>query len=86
MTLVILSNDENIISLPATILDKLRLQEGDQVAAVLEGQTLRLSKLDDFLRLRGILAEDLAFDEAMTILERSWESWNSPASASTPMF
>ncbi|CUS04137.2 protein of unknown function [Candidatus Promineifilum breve] len=86
MTLVILSNNENTISLPADLLERLMLHEGDQVTAILEGQTLRLAKLDKFLGLRGALAEDSAFDEAVDLLERSWESWNLPASASTPMF
>ena len=86
MTLIVLSNDENAISLPADLMEKLMLQEGDQVSAILEGQTLRLAKLDKFLRLRGVLAEDSSFDEAMNLLERSWESWNSPAAASTPTF
>lgn len=86
MTFVVLSKDENTISLPAELMDKLMLREGDQVTAILDGQTLRLAKLDSFLHLRGVFAEDSSFDEAMNLLEQSWQSWNSARSASTPMF
>jgi hypothetical protein len=81
MTIVVKSSDEDTISLPDKLLTRLRLQEGDEVKAVLEGGTLRLSKLEDFLSLRGVLADDVGFDKALDILDQAWRSWPTPASA-----
>jgi antitoxin component of MazEF toxin-antitoxin module len=75
MMVVVKSSDEETISLPRSLLSKLHLKEGDEVKAVLEGQSLRLSKLEDFLSLRGALANDPAFDEAMDFLSQAWRSW-----------
>lgn len=81
MTIVIKSSDEQTISLPASLLKRLRLQEGDEIKAILEGQTLRLSKLADFLSLSGALANDDGFDEAMEIVDKAWQTWTQPTSA-----
>ncbi len=75
MTIVVKSEDEDTISLPGKLLNKLRLREGDEVKAVLDGQTLRVSRLDDFLSLRGVLADDASFDEALDTLDQAWRSW-----------
>jgi antitoxin component of MazEF toxin-antitoxin module len=75
VTIIIKSSDENTISLPAQLMEELNLREGDEVKAILEGETLRLTRLDKFLALRGVLADDKAFDEAMQFLERAWQSW-----------
>lgn len=80
MTIVVKSKDEDTISLPADLLTRLRLREGDEIKAVLEGHTLRLSKLEDFLSLRGALADDAGFDEALDILDQTWRSWPTPTS------
>ncbi len=81
MTIVVKSKDEQTISLPASLLKRLRLREGDEIKAILDGQTLRLSKLEDFLSLRGVLAEDKEFDDAMEIVDKAWEAWTLPNSA-----
>jgi len=81
MTIVVKSKDEQTISLPASLLKRLRLREGDEIKAVLDGQTLRLSKLEDFLSLRGTLAEDTSFDEAIEIVDKAWQAWTLPTSA-----
>ena len=81
MTIVVKSKDEQTISLPASLLKRLRLKEGDEIKAILDGQTLRLSKLEGFLSLRGALAEDTDFDEAMEIIDKAWQAWKLPTSA-----
>lgn len=81
MTVVLKSIDEETIALPSSLLERLQLTEGDEIKAVIEGQTLRLSRLDDFLALRGILTEDSAFDEAIEELNKAWQSWPLPNSA-----
>jgi antitoxin component of MazEF toxin-antitoxin module len=80
MTLVVKSSNEDVIALPAWLMKMLNLQEGDQIKTVVEGQTLRLARLDQFLALRGVLRDDDAFDEAMELLEKGWQSWTTPDS------
>ncbi len=81
MTRVIKSPDENTISIPAWLMKTLNLREGDQVKAVVNGETLRLAKIDRFLKLRGVLANDSAFDEALKYLEGEWSKWTMQISA-----
>lgn len=78
MTIVVKSMTENTISLPSSLMASLHLREGDSVKIVLEGQILRLSRLESFLSLRGTLAEDQAFDQAMEQINQSWTSWQTP--------
>jgi antitoxin component of MazEF toxin-antitoxin module len=75
MTVIVKSSDENTIALPERLLRELNLSDGDEVKAVLDGQTLQLTRLDRFLSLKGALADDEAFDEAMQLLSQAWESW-----------
>jgi hypothetical protein len=75
MTIVVKSSDENTISLPERLLNELKLREGDEVKAIRDGATLRLARLDTFLALRGVLADDDAFDKAIQLLDESWQSW-----------
>ena len=81
MTRVIQSSDENTISMPAWLMKTLNLREGDQVKAVVSGETFRLAKIDRFLKLRGVLANDSAFDEALKYLEGEWSRWTIQISA-----
>ena len=81
MTLVVQSSNEDTISLPARLMKLLNLQEGDEIKTIVEGQTLRLAPLDQFLALRGVLREDEAFDTAMEFLDQAWQSWTIPNSA-----
>lgn len=81
MTRVIKSSDENTISIPAWLMRTLNLREGDQVKAVVSGETLRLAKIDRFLKLRGVLANDSVFDEALKYLEGAWSKWTMQISA-----
>ena len=81
MTVVGKSSDENTISIPAWLMDILKLREGDQVKAIVNGETLRLARLDRFLKLRGMLADDDAFDRAMEWVDRAWQTWTTPVSA-----
>jgi len=39
------------------------------------------SKMDAFLNLRGRLADDEGFDRAMTLMEKAWQTWTTPAFA-----
>lgn len=81
MAIVIKRSDENSISVPSELLEKLRLREGDEVRVVVEGNALRIERIDSFLKLRGALADDLAFDQALELLDQSWRSWASRLSA-----
>ena len=80
MVIVVKSSDESTISLPAQLMEKLGLCEGDEVKATFDGQTLRLTRLQNFLNLRGALADDEAFDRAMELIEQAWQSWAIPKS------
>lgn len=75
MMLVVKSTHDNFISVPLSLLMQWRLQEGEVVKTILEGHTLRLTPLQQFLALRGVLSEDSAFEEAMTYLTGAWQSW-----------
>lgn len=73
--IVVKSSDENTISLPVQLMEKLSLRDGDVVKAVLDGQALRLTRLQSFLSLRGALADDEGFDRAMELIDQAWQSW-----------
>jgi antitoxin component of MazEF toxin-antitoxin module len=75
------SANDNLISLPSSLLRKLRLQEGEMVKTTVEMHTLRLTPLQPFLALRGVLHDDAAFDEALSYLEGAWQSWDLNESA-----
>ena len=81
MATIIKSTSEDAISLPARLLVGLNLRDGDEVKVTVEGQTLRLARLDQFLNLRGALDSDDAFDRAMDLIDRSWQAWTLPVSA-----
>jgi len=81
MTIVAKSTKSDTIFLPEKLMAVLNLREGETIKAVIEGQTLRLARLEAFLNLRGVLAEDKAFDQAVQTLEEGWDSWTSPTSA-----
>lgn len=46
----------------------------------IDGQTLPLTPLEQFLALRGTLRDDPAFDQAMDYLDQAWQSWTTPSS------
>lgn len=58
---------------------ELKLNEGDQVKAIVEGETLRLERLDKFLRLKGVYADDQSFERAMEVMDRAWQEWMTPS-------
>ena len=80
MTVTVKVSNQNAISIPADIAYALNLKEGDQVKAIVDGTTLRLARLDKFLQLCGVLADDDAFDRAMEYIDRAWQQWTLPAS------
>ncbi|MBI3760950.1 MAG: AbrB/MazE/SpoVT family DNA-binding domain-containing protein [Chloroflexi bacterium] len=80
MTVVVKSSDDKHISFPARLMAALNLREGEEVKAIVEGSNIRIARLDKFLKLRGALSNDEAFDRAMEFLEQAWESWTVPAS------
>jgi hypothetical protein len=80
MTVVVISSEDDVISLPSRLMAGLKWREGDEIKVILDGQTLRLTRLDNFLALRGALADDDAFDEAMEQIEQQWQSWTIPSS------
>jgi len=73
MTTIVKSLNENVISIPAWLMQVLNLREGDKVKAVVEGETLRLTRLEQFLALRGALSEDESFDQAMEFINQAWQ-------------
>ena len=75
MTFVVKSASKDIISLPKRLMDQLSLIDGEEVKPVIEGQTLRLARLEKFLALRGALADDDEFDEAVDYLQKAWNEW-----------
>ena len=81
MTIVARSTRSDTIFLPERLFSLLKLREGDAVKVVVEGQTLRVARLEAFLSLRGALADDEAFDRAMAEMDQGWNEWTSPASA-----
>jgi antitoxin component of MazEF toxin-antitoxin module len=81
MTTVVKSSDENKIAMPSYLMERLNLHDGDEVKAIIEGQSLRLARIDEFLALRGALAEDEEFDLAMELIDQAWQAWKSPTSA-----
>jgi antitoxin component of MazEF toxin-antitoxin module len=80
MTLIVQSSSEDVISLPARLMKILNLHEGDEIKTVIEGQTLRITPLDQFLALRGVLEHDQEFDTAIEYLNQAWQEWQTPNS------
>jgi antitoxin component of MazEF toxin-antitoxin module len=80
MTIIVKSTESDTIFLPEKLMAVLNLREGEPIKAIIEGQTLRLARIEAFLNLRGVLAEDKAFDLAVATLEKGWDSWTLPAS------
>jgi AbrB family looped-hinge helix DNA binding protein len=81
MTITVKLSNEDAIAIPAQMLAELNLKEGDQVKVVVEGDTLRLERLDRFLQLRGVYANDEDFDRAMELMDRAWQQWTTTPSA-----
>jgi len=81
MTIIIVGSDAKHIALPADIMLALDLHEGDEVSAIVQGDAIRVSRVDKFLALRGSLANDEAFDQSMQALEQEWQAWANPTSA-----
>ncbi len=75
MAVVVKSSDDDTISLPSRLLDGLNWHEGDEVKVFLEGKVLRLARLNEFLSLRGVLADDKDFERAIEFMDRAWNSW-----------
>ncbi len=82
MTTVVKSLNENTISLPVWLMKNLNLNDGEEVKALIDGKTLRLSSLNQFIALRGILSDDDdGFDTAIEFLNKAWDSWKTQDSA-----
>jgi hypothetical protein len=58
MTVIVRSATDDAITIPLRLMNALKLREGDEVKAIVDGETLRLAHLDQFLSLRGALAND----------------------------
>ena len=80
MSMIVKSSGEDTIFLPARLMTELNLHEGDEVKTIVEGETLRLARLDKFLGLRGAFANDESFDRAMERIDQAWKSWTLPSS------
>ena len=84
MTLIVRSSTEDVLALPTWLMNLLNLHDGEAVKTVVEGQTLKLTSVENFLSLRGALAEDQSFDEAIAFLQQAWEQWKPHDIVSTP--
>ncbi len=78
MTITIKTSNEDSIAIPPELMAELNLHEGDQVKVIVEGETMRLARLDKFLSLRGVLTDDPDFDRAVETIEREWEACDYP--------
>ena len=74
MTIPVKKSEQNVIRIPAELMNALNLHEGDQVQAIISGKTLRLTRITKFLELRGALANDTAFDNAMEWIDQAWQT------------
>ena len=81
MMVVAKSTRDDTIFLPERLMTLLQLHEGDEINATIDGPVLRLAQVEAFLALRGVLADDDGFDEAIALLEQGWRSWTLPVSA-----
>jgi antitoxin component of MazEF toxin-antitoxin module len=81
MAIIVKSINDNTISLPGWLMKNLNLNDGEEVKTVIEGKTLRLSSLNQFIALRGALSEDDEFDTAIEFLNNAWDSWKTQDSA-----
>lgn len=81
MTMIVRSATEDAITIPLRLMKALKLHEGDEVKVIVDGETLRLAHLDQFLSLRGALADDEGFDEALKANEQGWQTWTTAESA-----
>ncbi|HEY6333442.1 MAG TPA: AbrB/MazE/SpoVT family DNA-binding domain-containing protein [Blastocatellia bacterium] len=77
----ILKSSGDVVALPSELLNRLNLKEGDEVTAIVDGHKLGLVRIEEFASLRGALAGDDGFDEALELLDQACQSWKSPASA-----
>jgi antitoxin component of MazEF toxin-antitoxin module len=80
MSMIVKSSGEDVISLPDWLMNILNLHEGDEIKTTIEGQTLRITPLDQFLALRGTLEDDQEFDTAIEFLNQAWQEWTEPNS------
>ena len=80
MSMIVKSSSEDVISLPDWLMNILNLHEGDEIKTTIEGQTLRITPLDQFLALRGALEDDQEFDTAIEFLNQAWQEWTEPNS------
>ncbi|HRW07416.1 MAG TPA: hypothetical protein P5121_20065 [Caldilineaceae bacterium] len=76
MTIVVTSSNDNTIAIPAWLMKALNLHDGTAVKATIDGQTLNLSPLAEFLALRGVFSDDDTFEQAIHSLDQQWESWS----------
>ena len=81
MTIIVRSSTDDAIAIPARLMTALKLREGDEVKAIVDGETLRLAHLDKFLSLRGALANDEGFNETLKANEQAWQTWTKAESA-----
>ena len=77
----ILKSSGDTVALPSELLHRLQLKEGDEVSVSVEDQKLKLVRIEEFVKLRGVLSADEGFDEAIAFLDEAWQSWKSPNSA-----
>ena len=78
MSIIVKSSNENVISLPIWLMRNLSLTDGEEVKTLIDGKTLRLSSLDQFLALRGSLSDDEQFDTGIEFIDKAWDSWKQP--------
>jgi len=74
MTLILKTSNEETIALPAWLMKLLILHEGDQIKVIIEGVNIRLTPINQFLSLQGVLKDDGDSDKAIDSLNQGWQS------------
>jgi len=79
MALKLRACDEDIITIPRSILERLSLKEGDRVEVELDANKLVLQGVADKLtalrRFRGIW-KDEDVDKVFQEIDKEWDKWN----------
>ena len=81
MTVIVTNSTEDVISIPEWLMKALNLDDGTSVRATVDGQTLSLSPVAEFLALRGVYSSDKQFEGAVDSIQQQWDTWTTDISA-----
>lgn len=84
MPYIVRNSESDVITLPPSLMRLLNLCDGDEVKTLIDGHSLRLTPLERFLSLRGVLSGDETFDRSMEQLDQEWQSWTDESAYRLP--